>query len=349
MFSHSFEFSDAAHEYIAGTLTLDDATTGQSTTAFRYGRLALHDGRALTLVLTHSPATADFMYVRRSAPEPHLFELLGVAVTRLPAGDIWLPGQVTLGPARTQISGQAIRDTLRTPAVQEVVTQHTQDEIVILPVLREGAKYQVSEALYQNYGYYCDEALLDSHHVFDPSVPRYSRRVETTIVKDQDISPAQRQGKRVALIGDSIASGVVMLGVLALVEERFVNVTQLEIVAPFATLRGLARLLAYSAPRLQIRVHVFETILNALPPDYYYSAHYADPAFHFDPGLEEQYRAWWGEDAAGNAIADTACAGYGWAEAFFNPRKQIQMINEQLLARHHLTIGDIVRRNLQLG
>lgn len=349
MFSHSFEFSDAAHEHIAGTLTLDDVTAGPGSTTFRSGRLALHDGRALSLVLTHSPATADFMYVRRTAPEPHLFELLGVATTRLPAGDIWLPGQVTLGPARTQISGEAIRDTLRTPAMHDVVTQHTQDEIVILPVLREGAKYQVSEALYQNYGYYCDEALLDSHHVFDPTVPRYSRRVETTIVKDQDISPAQRQGKRVALIGDSIASGVVMLGVLALVEERFVNVTQLEIVAPFATLRGLARLLSYSSPRLQIRVHIFETILNALPPDYYYSAHFADPAFHFDYAMEARYREWWGADAEGNAIADTACAGYGWAEAFFNPRKQIQMINEQLLARHQLTIGDIVRRNLQLS
>jgi GH15 family glucan-1,4-alpha-glucosidase len=80
--------------------------------------------------------------------------------------------------------------------------------------------------------------------------------------------------------------------------------------------------------------------------DSYYSAHYAEPEFHIRPELEDEYREWWGRDAAGNYIADTACAGYGWAEAFFNPRKQIQMIDEQLVARHQLTIADIVRRNL---
>ena len=38
--------------------------------------------------------------------------------------------------------------------------------------------------------------------------------------------------------------------------------------------------------------------------------------------------------------------GYGWAEAFFNPRKQIQMIDEQLMERHQLAISDLVKRNL---
>ena len=29
-----------------------------------------------------------------------------------------------------------------------------------------------------------------------------------------------------------------------------------------------------------------------------------------------------GQDAAGDNIANTACAGYGWAEAFFNPENR---------------------------
>ena len=77
-----------------------------------------------------------------------------------------------------------------------------------------------------------------------------------------------------------------------------------------------------------MRVHCFETLLNALPPDYYYSAHFNIPELHIRPDLEAAYRHWWGQDAQGNWIADTACAGYGWSEVFYSPRKQIQMINE---------------------
>lgn len=348
MFSHPFCFSDSVHEQIAGVLALDEVAPEASRAEvwFRSGRLALDDGRGIDLALGHSPATAQFMYLRSAQPEPQLFSLLGLTGVAPTQAQMLLPGQITLGAPRAQIIGQAIRDVLRSPAMQAAMGQYSQDQIVILPVLREGAKFQMAEALYENYGVYCDEALLDSHHVYDPTVPRYSRRVETTILKDQDIAPQQRENKRLALVGDSIASGIVMLGVLGHVQRRFDNIAQVEIVAPFATLRGLARLAAYSSHRFQIRVHVFETPLNALPPDYYYSAHFPEPEFHIRPDLEAQYRAWWGDDAAGNNIADTACAGYGWSEAFFNPRKQIQMIDEQLSQRHGLTIADVVRRNL---
>ena len=70
-------------------------------------------------------------------------------------------------------------------------------------------------------------------------MPRYSRRVETTIVKDQDISPSQRKEKTVALVGDSIASGIVMLGVFKLLEERFEHIEQIGVIAPFAAFAGL--------------------------------------------------------------------------------------------------------------
>jgi len=67
---------------------------------------------------------------------------------------------------------------------------------------------------------------------------------------------------------------------------------------------------------------------------------------HFDPRLEEAYRAWWGQDDAGRWIADTACAGYGWSEVFFSPRRQIEMINAELGARHGLTIADLLKRRI---
>jgi len=70
------------------------------------------------------------------------------------------------------------------------------------------------------------------------------------------------------------------------------------------------------------------------------------PELHIRPDLETIYREWWGKDDLGNQIADTTCAGYGWSEAFYSPRKQIEMINEQLTSRHNLTIAEMVRRNM---
>jgi hypothetical protein len=134
--------------------------------------------------------------------------------------------------------------------------------------------------------------------------------------------------------------------VIARINQRFDRIQQVEVICPLATVRGLCRLARLeSTPDTRVRVHVFETLLNALPPDFYYSAHFNIPELHIRPDLEEEYRQWWGQDGDGNFIADTACAGYGWSEVFFSPRKQIQMMNSQLGARHNLTIADIVRRN----
>jgi hypothetical protein len=140
---------------------------------------------------------------------------------------------------------------------------------------------------------------------------------------------------------------MVLKEVITRVQERFDHLQRIEVIAPLATLRGLSRIArSGTAQGVPIRLHVFETILNALPPDYYYSAHYNNPEFHIVPDQERIYRDWWGQDTQGNFIADTACAGYGWSEVFFSPRKQIEMINAELAARHGLTIADIVRRNL---
>jgi hypothetical protein len=168
-----------------------------------------------------------------------------------------------------------------------------------------------------------------------------------TIFKDKDLELQQKENIAVAFFADSIASGLVMKEVIARVKERFSNLEQVEVIAPLATIRGLCRLVQTETPLdFRLRVHVFETLLNALPPDYYYSAHINTPQLHIRPELDAEYRAWWGKDSEGKSIADTACAGYGWSEAFYSPRKQIQMMNSQLQARHGLTIADIVKRNI---
>jgi hypothetical protein len=233
------------------------------------------------------------------------------------------------------------------PALTPTFTGRQQQNLAIFPIAREGLKYQVTEAIFENYGFYCDEIVLDAHHVFDSSVPVYNRTVELTLFKDKDLDQQQKENISVAFIADSIASGLVMKEVIARVKERFEHLRQVEVVAPLATVRGLCRIAQPEAAHdFRVRVHVFETLLNALPPDYYYSAHFNIPEFHIRPDLDQEYRQWWGTNGNGLAIADTACAGYGWSEVFYSPRKQIQMMNSQLEDRHHLTIADIVRQNI---
>jgi hypothetical protein len=168
-----------------------------------------------------------------------------------------------------------------------------------------------------------------------------------TIFKDKDLDKLQRENISIAFIADSIASGLVMRETIERVKERFPHIQEVNVICPLATVRGLCRIgMTECLHDTKVRLHVFETLLNALPPDYYYSAHFSAPEFHIRPDLDQEYRQWWGQDSEGNYIADTACAGYGWSEVFYSPRKQIQMINSQLEARHNLTIADIVRRHI---
>ena len=258
-----------------------------------------------------------------------------------------LPGQLCMGSERTALIGKAVDDLIGSPPLKNVITSRKQQNMAIFPIAREGLKYQVAEAIFSNYGYFCDEILLDAHHVFDSSVPVYNRKVELGIFKDKDLDKVQKEKITVAFIADSIASGLVMKEVITRINERFTFIEHIEVVSPLTTIRGLCRLARVDGgKKTKIRVHIFETLLNALPPDYYYSAHYNIPELHIRPELDAEYRDWWGKDAAGNIVAETACAGYGWSEAFYSPRKQIQMMNGELQSRHNLTIADIIRSKI---
>jgi hypothetical protein len=353
-FSYPFNFTEDINNPINGELRFETPTPYQDKKGQTgFSRKALLGGKNiqdLELVFYDNPATASFMYLRETIVNGKFLEIVGLSSGKtIKPHKQALPGQLCLGPERSALIGEAMMHIFSSPDVSNVVRKYNQHEIAVFPIAREGLKYQVADSLFTNFGYYCDEVVLDAHHVFDSSVPVYNRVVELTLFKDKDLDQQQKENIKVAYLADSIASGLVMKEVIARVSERFENLERIEVVAPLATIRGLCRLAqAETARRVHLRVHVFETILNALPPDYYYSAHFKESGFHIHPELEEAYRKWWGFDKDGIEIAETACAGYGWSEVFYSPRKQIQMINNQLTARHGLTIADIVKRNFPL-
>lgn len=345
--TYPFTFTEEDSSQVNGIVTLETPLSFNDG-VYRPGKLTLEDGSSLELCLYHNRATATFMYLREGMPDRNLLEIAGLSASESSGGSrLRLPGQLCLGADRIRVIGNALQGIFAAPVLRAVVETRKQEDIAVFPIAREGLKYQVAEALFENYGYYCDEVVLDAHHVFDSSVPVYNRKVELTLFKDKDLNRDQREQITVAFIADSIASGLVMKEVIERVKDRFEGLQRIEVISPLTTVRGLCRIArAGWKDGVAVRFHIFETLLNALPPDYYYSAHFPNPAFHIRPDLEEAYRAWWGVDDEGNAIADTACAGYGWSEVFFSPRKQIQMINQQLQSRHNLTLSQLIRRNL---
>jgi hypothetical protein len=349
-FVYPFSFPEETSNQISGQLELDKPLPYDSKESgfYRTGRIALQNNSALDIVLYHNPATAKFMYLRQCPPDENLFKIIGLD-PKIAAGTsmITLPGQLCLGADRSRLIGDSTNSIFRSPVFSSIFEHFGQENLAVFPIAREGLKYEVTDAIYASRGYYCDEIVLDAHHVFDSTVPVYNRTVEMTLFKDKDLDIQQKENIAVAFFADSIASGLVMKEVIARVRERFENLKHVEVIAPLSTIRGLCRIARTEMDQdFSVRVHVFETLLNALPPDFYYSAHFNIPEFHIAPELQEAYREWWGRDASGNFIADTACAGYGWSEVFYSPRKQIQMMNNQLMSRHNLSIADIVKRNI---
>lgn len=353
-FTYPFAFAEDDNSQVTGHLELDEPLhyrhNGQGSGFYRQGKVALDRGNQLDLVLYHSRATEAFIYLRKTPVDANLLEIAGLHPAEISGiRELALPGQLCLGADRVRLIGEAIQDVIGSPVLRSTFASYRQQNLAVFPIVREGLKYQVAESIFSEYGYYCDEIVLDAHHVFDSSVPIYARKVEMTLFKDKDLDQQRRENINVAFIADSIASGLVMKEVIARIKARFEAVRQVEVIAPLATIRGLCRVAREAQTQhIQVRLHVFETLLNALPPDYYYSAHYNVPELHFEPELEAAYRDWWGQDAAGHWIADTACAGYGWSEVFFSPRKQIEMINGELGSRHGMNIAEVLRRNIRV-
>ncbi len=339
-YHHSFQFSKAQNSCLSGGLRFEDPENG-----YRDATLLVEGKRSLALSLTHSEATEAFMYLsplRGGMGVKGILDTLGVA---LPSGvDCVLPGQLILGAERASLVSRGVRDCMGSPVFRSLFESYGAGEIMAFPVLREGMKYGLAEAIGEAGNRLCDEIVVDAHHVEDASVPELGRRMELSAFKDKDLSEAERVAVKVAVVGDSVASGTVIVGLVAELTRRFPSLERVELVAPLAAVYGLARIAAFSSSEVDIRIHCFETVLNALAPDFYYSPYFNQSEMHIAPEAYAAYRSWWGEDSQGRSVADTACAGYGWSEAFFNPGKQLRMIEEQLQARHGLSLAALLKR-----
>ena len=349
----TFDFTEADNSSLKGKVTLEKAQekiTKHTPILYKSGELEVNGNKNLKLCFVHSKFTKGYIYTYKTKPNPNFFRLLDIDFPdKYLDSTIRLPGQLVFGFERTKLVNRAIRDVFRTDIIEDLVKKTSQDNIITIPILREGIKYQINESLHSNYGYLCEEIVTDSHHEADPTVAGYGRRGVLKLFKDQDISQEQRKNVEVAFIGDSIASGITLLIVLNKLAESYPNLRNVEIIAPLAALRGLARLGNNLNYNFFVRIHLFETVLNAMPPDYYYSAHYPYEELHFDMDEEQKYKDWWGQDNEGNWVSETACAGFGWSEAFFNPRKQKEMIDEQLNLRNKTSIKKIIQRNIENG
>ena len=333
-FAHNFEVNNLKCQLSLNTPVPD--TMG----AHRTGHITLDNGREMQLIFRHSPSTAALLYLHEAQPNDEWYSLVGLS-SAAPSQQI-IPSQLILGATRAELVSRGVHDIFHTEHLHESLKNVPQSQIAIIPVLREGLKYGLADALESTCGFYSNELLIDA----DTNGTTIGHRVEINQFEDQDLTDAHRSRIRTILIGDSITNGMVLLGILDFLKTRLPNFINVELIAPLAAIEGLARITAYAHPSLILRAHIFETPLNAIPPDFYYSAHFPHPEFHIRPDLEVRYRAWWGRDPNGIPIADTACAGYGWSEAFFNPAKLIDMINDQLRERHRVNITNVLKRHV---
>ncbi|EDY83604.1 hypothetical protein VDG1235_3231 [Verrucomicrobiia bacterium DG1235] len=336
-FTYAYRYPLGTGVELEGVVELEPVEPGALT--YRGGYVSVKGKRQVELSVTHSAATEAFIYLGKVSAKGALREILDTEEDQAV-----LPGQLVLGAERTRLVMEGVADCMRSPAFAGLFDSYGAGEVAVFPVLREGMKYGLGEAVLGASGYLCDEIVADAHHVADASVPDLGRRMELTVFKDADLSPEERAAVKVAVIGDSVASGTVIIGLVDEIAKRFPNLERVELVAPLAAVYGLARIAAFARQDIPVRIHCFETLLNALKPDYYYSPHFSEPEMHICPEAEASYREWWGRDAKGRWIADTACSGYGWSEAFFNPGKQLRMIDEELTRRHGLSLADVLSR-----
>ena len=340
-FSYPFSFAPTPTETIAGTVTLS-AVKHDGNTLTRSAVVQSGTAEVAVELYSNTPSTA-VLYLHQMKISPHHAKLLDIS-PKLVGTTMTLPGQLLLGGTRVGYFAEAVGGMLSTAYFRRLAKTYSQTEIVIVPVLREGVKYQIAEKMVEQFGYYCEEVVADAHHVLDDTVGGYGRRVDVTAFKDMDLTDAERQHIKCAIVGDSTASGIVVIGLLQKLTDRFPNLERVEVIAPLATLFACARIAQHVPAKLKLQLHAFETLLNSELPDFYWSPHFTQLELHMNPALQSAYRKWWGQDAQGLWVADTACAGYGWSEAFFHPQKFVRMMNGELQRRHNLTIAQIIAR-----
>ncbi|MEM8488388.1 MAG: hypothetical protein AAF564_22760, partial [Bacteroidota bacterium] len=204
---YTFDFTNASEPEIQGKLHLMPpklvGATKSSSDAYREGTLALDNGRGLEVLLYHNPYTTAFFYLGEVAISPQLSGLFGLPAALGEVGRVQLPGQFILGGHRTRVVHRAVAAMMQAPPWVSLLADAAQDTLAVFPILREGAKYGIVEALCDDYNYVADEILVDAHHVDAPDVPGYGRRTRIAVFKDNDLNQDQRDAMTTAIVGDS--------------------------------------------------------------------------------------------------------------------------------------------------
>ena len=158
-FTYQFLFSEVSDRPVKGCLELEQPLLYREMSGgsgfYRLGKLSLEEGAGLDLVLYNNQATAKFIYLRTAPVDLNLAHLIGLQpedVSHL--SNIVLPGQLCMGSVRANLIGQAIRNLVSAPALKPVLASHHQQNLAVFPIAREGLKYQVAEAIFDNYGYF---------------------------------------------------------------------------------------------------------------------------------------------------------------------------------------------------
>ena len=150
---HDFAFTEEDNSQVRGRLELEQPLPyqidNQGSGFYRPGRLILEGYSSLEVVLYHNPATQAFMYLRNAPPCPkpvrdHRHGPANRAVQ--PAGPV-VPGRRTRQADRTSHAGYLpLARNAPHPA------PYGQQNLAVFPIAREGLKYQVAEAIYDNFG-----------------------------------------------------------------------------------------------------------------------------------------------------------------------------------------------------
>jgi len=154
--------------------------------------------------------------------------------------------------------------------------------MVTIPILREGTKYGISDALFKSVGYLSHEVVADVHHVQDQTAIPLKRKAEVALFKDTDLTKNEREKVKIAFVGDSVASGIALIGLFSKLEERFPNLERIEFISPLATALGIINCSQQIPNNIKIRWHIFETILDLIKPDYYWSPHFSEKKMHIN-------------------------------------------------------------------
>lgn len=337
-----YQISNSLDNQIIGDISFDPVQP-ENIVSHRLGEIKTPN-KTIDFITFSNKHTQKIIYLSKKIATDNFLKLLNLPKS-LANKEITVPGQLILGAERSDAFSRAIDEYFKTEIIRNLFKTYASHEVIAIPILREGIKYGISDALFNSVGYFSHEIVADVHHVQDQTAIPFKRKAEIALFKDADLTKNEREKVKIAFVGDSVASGIALIGLFSKLEERFPNLERIEFISPLATALGVINCSQKIPNNIKIRWHIFETILDVIKPDYYWSPHFSEEKMHINANLQEDYSKWWGTDSKGNNIAKTACSGYGWSESFFNPPKQIGMINDQLRSRHKLSIRDLILRN----